>query len=355
MRILIVAWRDLSHPEAGGSEKLVDACARGAHARGHEVALIAADPICAHDYHVLSSGGTYGQYLNAPRVARQHFGDYDVLVDVSNGLPFFSPLWWRKPIVQIVHHVHTDQWEQRFPRPLSDVGAFLESSIIPRMYRKHLFAAVSPSTQAELGHLGVPAASIRLLPNATDLPTASGTAGKRATKARFVVFGRLVAHKRVDLVLRHWPKIREATGGELIIAGDGPERENLERMTSAGVEFLGRVDDDAKAELFSSSWALLHPAMHEGWGIVVMEAASYGTPAIGFDVPGVRDSIVDGRTGVLARTEDDFVARWLSLAGDVNERVRLGSAAATRAATFGEDQTAERFVEICAEAVSRIR
>ncbi len=353
MRILIVAWRDLAHPQAGGSEMLVDACARGALARGHEVALVASDPVATRSYPVASSGSTYGQYLKAPRVARRQFADFDVLVDVSNGLPFFSPLWWRKPIVQIVHHVHTDQWPLRFPRPVSDVGAFIEGRLIPRMYRRHLFAAVSPSTQAELEHLGVAPESIRLLPNATELPVPAAETAERSAEPRFVIFGRLVPHKRVDLALRLWPRVGDATGGQLVIAGDGPERQNLEQMASDGVEFVGRVDDAAKAELFSSSWALVHPAMHEGWGIVVMEAAAYGTPAIGFDVPGVRDSIVDGQTGVLVQDEEDFVQRWMGLASDVNERMRLGTQAAARAATYGEDQTAERFVEICQEAASR--
>ncbi|MCU1345932.1 MAG: mshA 2 [Acidimicrobiia bacterium] len=353
MRILIVAWRDLAHPQAGGSEKLVDACARGALALGHEVALIASDPIASRKYPVASSGSTFGQYLRAPRVARRDFADYDVLVDVSNGLPFFSPVWWRKPVVQIVHHVHTDQWPLRFPRPLSDIGALVERKVVPWIYRKHLYAAVSPSTQEELEHLGIPADSIRLLPNATDQPVIATEPAAKSAEPRFVIFGRLVPHKRVDLALRLWPKVRAVTGGQLVIAGDGPERQQLEAMATDGVEFVGRVDDSAKAELFASSWALVHPAMHEGWGIVVMEAAAYGTPAIGFDVPGVRDSIVDGETGVLVRDEDEFVERWLALAADVNERVRLGDHAAVRAATYGEEQTGARFVEICHEAINR--
>jgi glycosyltransferase involved in cell wall biosynthesis len=353
MRILMVAWRDLAHPQSGGSEKLVDACARGALARGHEVALIASDPIEQREYPVASSGSTFGQYFKAPRVARKQFATYDVLVDVSNGLPFFSPLWWPKPVVQIVHHVHTDQWPLRFPRPLSDMGALMERKLIPWMYRKHLFAAVSPSTQAELEHLGVPAKSIRLLPNATDTPVVTAEPSPRSAEPRFVIFGRLVPHKRVDLALRLWPKVRAATGGQLVIAGDGPERQQLEELATDGVEFVGRVDEYTKAELFSSSWALVHPAMHEGWGIVVMEAAAYGTPSIGFDVPGVRDSIVDGQTGVLVRDEEEFVQRWMDLASDVNERMRLGNQAAIRAATYGEEQTGERFVEICEEATTR--
>lgn len=348
MRIVIVAWRDLANPQSGGSEVLVDTMARGALARGHEVVLVAGDPVEQRSYEVVGSGSTFGQYLGAPRKVRQRFSDWDVCVDVSNGLPFFSPLWWKGPVVQLVHHVHTDQWRLRFPRPLSDIGSVIERKLVPHLYRRHLFAAVSPSTQAQLEALGVPASRIRQLPNATERP--ADIAKDKAAAPQFLVFGRLVPHKRVDLVLRHWPEIHERTGGTLLIAGDGPDRSELEQMASDGVEFLGRVDDAAKAELLAQSWLLLHPAAHEGWGIVVMEAASYGTPAVGFDVPGVRDSIVDGATGVLARDEDDFVQRWLSLTEDVNERMRLGETAVQRAAAYGEDHTAEAFLDICREA-----
>jgi glycosyltransferase involved in cell wall biosynthesis/SAM-dependent methyltransferase len=351
MRILIEAWRDLAHPQAGGSEVLVDVCARGAVAAGHDVTLIAGGPVQQREYRVVDAGSTFGQYIGGPRAARELMESHDVLMDVSNGLGFFSPLWWRKPVVQLIHHVHTDQWPLRFPRPFSDIGSYTERKVVPWLYRNALWAAVSDSTKAELEHIGVPGNRIRILPNATDLPVDEVAA--KAIDPMFAVFGRLVPHKRVDLVLRRWPEVFARTGGKLVIAGDGPERGDLERQAQSmqGVEFLGRVDDATKDDLLASSWLLLHPAMHEGWGIVVMEAAARGTPALGFDVPGVRDSIEDGHSGVLARNEDDFVAQWLSLTENVNTRMEMADHARTRAFDYGEQRTTDAFLSICEEAV----
>ena len=47
------------------------------------------------------------------------------------------------------------------------------------------------------------------------------------------------------------------------------------------------------------AWILLHPSVREGWGLTIIESASQGTPSIGYDVPGIRDSIIQGNTGIL--------------------------------------------------------
>ena len=90
------------------------------------------------------------------------------------------------------------------------------------------------------------------------------------------------------------------------------------------VEFLGYVSERQKLELLGSAWLLLQTAMHEGWGLVITEAGSLGTPSLGFDVPGVRDAIVDGTTGLLVQSEEEFGVRWAQLAADRDELARLG-------------------------------
>ena len=84
------------------------------------------------------------------------------------------------------------------------------------------------------------------------------------------------------------------------------------------------MSEEEKHRLLCSAWMLLHPALIEGWGIVITEAAIRGTPAIGFDVPGLRDSVVNGQTGVLVRSEGQFASAWASLALDHRTREALG-------------------------------
>ena len=87
--------------------------------------------------------------------------------------------------------------------------------------------------------------------------------------------------------------------------------------------FTGRVPEQEKHRLLCSAWLLMHPALVEGWGIVVSEAAIRGTPAVAFDVPGLRDSVVHGETGMLVRTEGQFASAWASLAIDGRRREAL--------------------------------
>jgi hypothetical protein len=159
VRVLFLTWRDLAHPQAGGSEVLVDRLALGLAERGHEPAVLCGGPVAPRPYPIVDAGGTYSQYLRAPFAYRRHFGDVDLVVDVENGIPFFSPLWSRKPVLCLVHHVHEDQWAMRFPGPVARLGRVLEGRAMPAVYGRSLFLAVSESTRQALATIGVPAAS----------------------------------------------------------------------------------------------------------------------------------------------------------------------------------------------------
>lgn len=305
-------------------------------------------PVNAHAFPAVDLGGTYSQYLRAPITYHRRFGGWDLVVDVENGVPFFSPAWRRGPVVCLVHHVHVDQWQMYFRRPVAWVGRTLEARAMPRVYRKHLFVAVSPSTAASVIALGVDPARVRVVEMGTD-PAHSTVA--RSDAPLFFALGRLVAHKRVDRLLAMWERVRPVTGGRLVIAGDGPDLDRLRAAAGPGAELLGAVSEADKRRLLAEAWLLVHPAAHEGWGTVIMEAAALGTPAVAFDVRGVCDSVVDGETGVLAADEDAFVAAWSRLATDRPTRDRLSERARARAATFTWQRAVDEFEAVAHEAV----
>jgi glycosyltransferase involved in cell wall biosynthesis len=141
------------------------------------------------------------------------------------------------------------------------------------------------------------------------------------------------------------------TGGRLVIVGDGPERDRLEQLAGPGVEFAGHVSEAEKHRLLCAAWLLLHPSAVEGWGLVVTEAATRETPTIAFDVPGLRDSVVDGETGVLAHGESSFAAAWCALALSGRRREAMGKAARDRAARYRWHRTVRQFRAVAAEAV----
>lgn len=347
-RVAIVAWRDIASPQAGGSELLVDQLAAGLTARGDRVTLVCGGPAAAHGYDVVRSGGPYTQFVGAPFAYARHLRDCDVLVEVCNGMPFLAPLWSSKPMVCMVNHVHTDLWRLRFPPPLCTMGRFMEQRVMPWAHRRSLVLTVSASTAHELQSLGVDRDRIRLLHNGV---APAGPPPPRSPDPLFLALGRLAKYKRIDLLLRLWDRVRPVVGGQLVIAGEGPERGHLEALAGPEVTFTGRVSEAEKHRLLGAAWLLVHPALVEGWGIVVTEAALRGTPAVGFDVPGLRDSVEHGQTGLLARTEAEFASAWAALALDQGRRAAIGEAAQRRASQLRWSTAVQHFSAVIDEAI----
>jgi len=319
-------------------------------ARGDRVTLLCGGPTGPRPYRLIRSGGSYTQFARAPLVYQRRLRDCDLVVEVCNGMPFFAPLWARSPMICLVNHVHTELWRLRLPRPLSTVGRYAESVLMPRAHRRNLFLTVSSSTAEALTAIGVSNDRIRQICNGVVQPD---PLTPRSPEPMFLALGRLTDYKRIDLLLRLWERVRHVAGGQLVIAGDGPERARIEALAGPGVVVTGRVSEQEKHRLLCAAWILLHPAMIEGWGIVIAEAAIRGTPGIGFDVPGLRDSVLDGQTGLLVRSEGQFASAWASLALDHRTREALGRAARERALRLHWSAAVEGFAAVADEAVAR--
>jgi glycosyltransferase involved in cell wall biosynthesis len=347
-RILFVAWRDLANRRAGGSEVLVDRLAAGMTARGDDVTLLCGGPSDEHPYTVIRNGGTYSQFVRAPLTYWSRLRDVDLVVEVCNGMPFFAPLWSRRPQICLVNHVHTELWRMMFPRPVAALGQLAESTMLPWIHRRNLFLTVSNSTADALRDVGVSGDRIRQICNGVVQPD---PLLPRSPEPLFLALGRLTEYKRIDMLLRLWERVRQVTGGRLVIAGDGPERHRLEALAGPDVTLLGRVSEQQKHELLCSAWILLHPALIEGWGIVIAEAAIRGTPAIGFDVPGLRDSVINGQTGVLVQNEGQFASAWAALALDRERAERIGAEARVRAERLHWSEAVDGFAAVADEAL----
>ncbi|AUW95078.1 MAG: glycosyltransferase family 4 protein [Sulfobacillus thermosulfidooxidans] len=119
----------------------------------------------------------------------------------------------------------------------------------------------------------------------------------------YLVLSRLVAYKRVDLAI----EAANALGIKLVVAGDGPERERLARLASRHVEFVGAVDDEKASALMTGAKGLIFPG-EEDFGIVPVEMQAAGRPVIAYGQGGVKDTVIDGKTGVFFdRQEIDAV------------------------------------------------
>lgn len=351
--ILFVSWRDQANPMAGGSELLIHELASGLARRGYDVSLLCGGPVEPNSsYSVTDSGGEFSQYVRAPFHHARSFRKTDLVVEVCNGMPFLAPLWRRGPVLCLVNHVHTEQWDHRFRPTVAAIGRAIESKVMPRVHRKNLIVTISPSTVASLLGLGIPLERIRQIPQGVAEPP---PLFEKSATPHFVAVGRLVGYKRLDLLLEMWDQVRPITGGTLTIVGDGPARPRLEGTKVEGVVFAGYVPEAQKHRLMSEAWLLLHPASWEGWGLVITEAAVRGTPSVGFDVPGVRDAIIDGETGLLAADPRSFQQEWICLVQDTALREQLGRSGMKRSMSMLWAETVKAFELVAAESVLRAR
>lgn len=315
--VLILNWRDVGHSQAGGAEQYmheisrrwIEAGVKVTWFTGREANQTAEDVI--DGIRILRSGGPLAIYAHAALKLVRTGSLYDAVVDCQNGIPFFSPLFMPggTPIVQLIHHVHQEQFRSRFSPPLAALGRFLESRGAKAVYGQRAIVAVSPSTRLELRKLGF-SGPIHVVPNGTiDVPA---EVGPRAPEPTITVVSRLVPHKRLDLLLgqiavaaSRIPNLR------LEIVGDGPERGRLQQLAmdlglSHVVTFHGYQPNEVRNRLLNRAWLTTSTSASEGWGCSVIEAAAWGVPCLALRVPGIRDSVVDGSTGWLVDTPKEF-------------------------------------------------
>lgn len=335
LRILMLNWRDMDHPEAGGAEKYLVTVAEGLAARGHEVIFrTAAYPGAVQEEVVrgvryIRKGGRLGIYPRALAANLLRRYDADVVVDVQNGMPYLSPLARHRPVVNLVHHVHKEQWPVVFGPRLSRAGWWLESRLAPIVYRNTEYVAVSDSTRDELGGLGVDPNRILVIHNGTDATPLSTE--PRSAHPSIIVLGRLVPQKRVEFALEALAHlVDEIPTLKLDVVGSGWwESQLLERAADLGIEqhvtFHGHVSEAEKHQLLARAWVHALPSLKEGWGLVVVEAGIHGTPTVAFtEAGGPTNSIVQGRTGLLVDHGSEAFTeamRLLLVDADLRERM----------------------------------
>lgn len=129
------------------------------------------------------------------------------------------------------------------------------------------------------------------------------------------------------------------------IMGDGYMREKLEKSSNSSITFYGRVDENLKYELLSRAHLVVVPGVHEGWGLVVTESNAMGTPAVAYNVPGLRDSITDGKTGIIVKENSPECLAYtaISLLRDQPLVTKLSQSALDFSKQFSWDNTADVF------------
>jgi glycosyltransferase involved in cell wall biosynthesis len=367
-RVLVLNWRDVRHPHAGGAEQYIHQISRRWAAGGVHVSWLTARPSGqpAHEtidgIHVMRAGGDLTLYPRAAVRLLRFRGDFNAIIDCQNGIPFFAPAFAGPdvPVVQVIHHVHQDQFATRFSPPMAAVGRLLEGRVARTVYGSRAVTAVSPSTRMELRRRLGFTGPIFVVPNGTiDVPTLSGP---RDPDPTLVVVTRLVQHKRVDLLLGEIASVaRRVPLLRVEIVGDGPERQRLQGLVvdlglQRTVTMHGYLPDPARDALLQRAWLTTSTSAAEGWGCSIVEAAAWGVPCVALHVPGVRDSVVDGVTGWLverpAEFRDVLVAALRELAEEDRAR-EIVAACQAWARCFSWDRSADLLAGVLLDEASR--
>ena len=268
--------------------------------------------------------------------------DADVVLEVINGITFLTPLWLHTPRVALVCHPHRDLYVGEFGRYRGRaLAALLEELPLRVLYRRATFLTISESARDDLVQIdGLDRERVSVAYCGVE-PGLFGPA-RRDAKPRLLHLGRLKAYKRIEHVL---DVLEAIPGATLDIVGEGDHREALEadiarRGLTDRVTMHGHVDEETRAALYARAWILLTASSSEGWGLTVIEAALCGTPSAALAVGGLRESIVDGKTGILARDISELTARVRDLIADRDRLEELGEAARRRALTFTWERTA---------------
>ncbi|GAA3534780.1 glycosyltransferase family 4 protein [Aeromicrobium panaciterrae] len=358
MHVLFCNWRDTKNPEGGGSERYVENMARGLAERGHTVTIACATHDRAPRTEVVDGvrfvrrGSKMDIYLRTFfALLLGRYGKVDVVVDVQNGLPFFTRLATRKPVVVLVHHVHREQWPVVYPGPVGKLGWWIESVLSPRLYRKSKYVAVSTATRHELIELGVDRDRITIVHNGNDPAPIVETV--RSATPRVSVVGRLVPHKQVEHAIDAVAEL-SATHPEItldVIGAGWWHDELVEYAARRGVDrhvtFHGFVDDQTKHELLAQSWVMALPSLKEGWGIVIGEAGTHATPTVAYSTAGGTTESIDHKdSGVLADDPTEFTQAIRQLVEDREWREFLGQGALTKSRSFTWEASQSEFAGV---------
>ena len=359
MRILVVNWQDIKNPLAGGAEVHLHEVFSRIVRMGHAVTLSCSTFQGAlpeediNGIHVIREGGRYlfNFRFAATYLSRFKSGNFDIVVDDMNKIPFFTPLYVSQPLYGITHHLFGKSIFLEVNALMASYVYLMEQAAVWLYKRKRIpFIVGSPSTERELHERKFDSRTVALVNYGVDHRTHTSQGATESPTPLIGYFGRLKKYKCVDHLLRALPRVvKEVPELKVIVVGEGDDRPRLESMTrdlglTGSVEFTGFVSEERKVQLLQHMWFKVTTSSKEGWGLTVIEANACGTPVLASNVQGLRDAVKDGETGLLYEYGNvrDLEGKLLLLLKDVSLRQRLAANALRWSENFDWDEAARQ-------------
>lgn len=315
MKILWLNWKDLKNPLAGGAEIVNEELAKRLVADGHEVILLTANFTGAHakevidGYTVIRVGSRWTVYYFAWRYYRAHLeGWADLVIDEVNTMPFFAKYYVKEPNIVWAQMLCREIWFHQLPLPLSLIGYILEPFYL-RLLRDRKVITISESSRQDLIRAGFKKDNITIVSVGVEItPIPDLSKAHKYAEPTLLSLGAFRAMKRTAHQVKTFELVKvKVKGAQLKIAGDAtdPYGQKVLKMIAASpyaadIEYLGKVSQAQKLELMQKSHLIMVTSVKEGWGLIVTEAASQGTPAVVYNVDGLRDSVRHDQTGLVS-------------------------------------------------------
>jgi glycosyltransferase involved in cell wall biosynthesis len=356
LKILVFNWRCWLNPEMGGAEVFTHEILKRWVEAGHHITLFTSkfrdcrEEEVSDGIRIVRRGSRYSVYRKARKFYDQFFSreGYDIVIDEINTRPFFTPTFVKgnETIIALIHQLAREYWFYETPFPMNYLGYyFLERKWLSN-YCTIPTVTVSESTKNDLVDLGFE--EIYVVGEGLNFKPVEGSP-KKADHPIIVYAGRLKKAKRPDHAVQTFKILKEKVpDAELWIIGDGYLKNRLESISSDDVKFFGSVSNEERRNLIQKTWVLVNPSVREGFGLNVIEANALGVPSVAYDVPGLRDSIVDGETGLLAKSGDteDLAQKTIKILTDRNLRISLSQKALAHSKSFSWDKAADEFIRV---------
>jgi glycosyltransferase involved in cell wall biosynthesis len=362
MRILILNWRDTFNPAGGGAEVYVREIAKRWVQKGHEVILFcssfsgASPEQNVEGVKVVRQGNRFTVYWKAYQFYKRYSrGYFDCVLESVNTLPFFTPWYVQGKRFAFFHQLAREVWFYEASFPINILGYLLEPLYL-KVYKKEQCIANSESTKNDLRNLGIHRNIPVFNPGITFSPLEN--LPQKETVPTLIYVGRLKRSKRVHHVLEAFAKIKQGIPQcqlWIVGGGDGSYEDKLKKFIGKNniqnVVFLGFIDGAKKMELMRKAHIILVTSVREGWGIVVIEAAAMGVPAVVYNVHGLRDSVQNGQTGVVTQQNkpENLAREVIDLLKSPDRWNELAKSALERSKIFNWDEIANRFLKFIQE------
>ncbi len=368
MRILALNWQDLKNPQAGGAEVHLQEILKRLVSYGHQVDMLCSNYPDGKKTEIYDGikfyrhGSRFNFNLVAPFAMKKLIkkNNYNVVIEDINKIPFYSPLYQKIPTLVVIPHLFADTVFQEINFLLGSY-IYLAEKPVSFLYRKNRFMVISRSTAEEVEKKGVPRENIDVVECGIDKRVFrfDPEISKYETPTLLYV-GRIKKYKSIDTIIRALPIIKMSVpDARLIIVGSGDYLQNLKELAVSmkmedSVSFKGFVPEDEKIEYLRRSHLSIYPSLKEGWGLTNIEANACGTTVLAARVPGLKDSVDEGRSGLLFEHGeiDQFAGLAIKILKDENYRKGLEMGGLRWAANFSWDKTARATEDILKKVVS---